>query len=436
MRYRQIFHADFREQPFWWEAFTPHDGTLENVPVSTSVAVIGAGYAGLATARELHELGIEATVFESQAPGIGASTRSGGLISGADSVKRPLLANSQTPERDLEMMSDANSALELLEQLIASEAIDCGWSRTGLFHGAWSRRHMAQMHHRARRLNDACQADARVIDESEQHQHIGSDFYHGGLFIGAAGHLHPALYYKGLLDACLSRDIRICARAPVSNLHREGATWRIETPRGSCRAEVVVIATNGYTGDLTPCFKRRLVPLRAYIIATEPLAPELADALSPKNHALTDSKRITSFFRLWRPEHRLIYGSRMRWRDIEPREMAPLLYESMLERFPSLGGTRITHAWTGNVALTLDERPHIGELEGLHYALGCNGAGVANMTYLGTQIARRIARNANYQCSFDTPIFPDHPLYNGNQRFVLPIIGNYLRLRDWIDRWR
>jgi glycine/D-amino acid oxidase-like deaminating enzyme len=436
MRTNQIFHRDFKEQPFWWEAFTPNRDSKEPVPKSTSVAIVGAGYAGLATALELHRQGIEATVFDAEAPGGGASTRSGGLISGADSVKRPLLATTQEPDRDAAMMTDANGALDLLERLIQEENIDCGWTRSGLYQGAWSRRHLSAMHARAARINAATQANTRVVEASDQREHIGSDFYHGGLYISAAGHLHPALYYRGLLEACERRSIRVCGHAPVSRLHRDGTAWRVETRRGACNADVVVIATNGYTGDLTPTFKRRLIPLRAYIIATEPLEPSLAEALSPRNHALADSKRITSFFRLWRRENRMIYGSRMRWRDIEPREMAPLLFESMVARFPELTETQITHAWTGNVALTLDERPHIGELEGLHYALGCNGSGVANMTYLGTQVARRIVRAANYQCAFDSPNFPDHPLYNGNSRWILPPIGNYLRLRDWVDRNR
>ena len=429
-----LFHRDFRERPFWWDAFAP-DGIREDaVPSTASVAIIGAGYAGLATARELAQQGIEAVVFDSGSPGQGASTRSGGLVTGGDSVKKPLLAASPEARRNADMIRNFDDALTLLETIISDERIDCGWTRSGSFKGAWSARHLAAMRSRASRLNDLCNVGARVVDTREQGSHIGSDFYHGGLHIEAAGHLHPALYYRGLLNACLNRDIRVCANAPVTALSRRPGGWLLSTPRGATRAESVVIATNGYTGDLTPNFQRRLIPLGAYIIATEPLEPELADHLSPCNHALLDSKRISTFFRLWRPEHRMIYGSRMRWRDLSATEMAPLLHASMVERYPQLKGTKITHAWTGNVALTLDERPHIGELDGLHYALGCNGAGVANMTYLGTQLARRIAGAANYHCAFDGTHFPDHALYNGRSRWMLPIIGNYLQFRDWLDR--
>jgi glycine/D-amino acid oxidase-like deaminating enzyme len=98
-----------------------------------------------------------------------------------------------------------------------------------------------------------------------------------------------------------------------------------------------------------------------------------------------------------------------------------------------LRGVRVTHAWTGNVAFTLDAVPHMGLDDGMHYALGCNGSGVAMMTYLGYQTARKIAGKANAVCAFDAPEFPDHPLYSGKPWF-LPFVGGYYRMRDSMDR--
>jgi glycine/D-amino acid oxidase-like deaminating enzyme len=98
-----------------------------------------------------------------------------------------------------------------------------------------------------------------------------------------------------------------------------------------------------------------------------------------------------------------------------------------------LKGTSITHAWTGNVAFTLDEMPHMGKMDNLHFALGCNGSGVAMMTYLGHQTAKKIIGGGNTICAFDQPEFPDHPFYNGSTWF-LPWIGRYFRTLDWVDR--
>jgi len=130
---------------------------------------------------------------------------------------------------------------------------------------------------------------------------------------------------------------------------------------------------------------------------------------------------------------RLIFGGRAKFGHTDPVETASILYEFMTDRFPQLKGVSITHAWTGNVAFTLDEMPHMGKMDNLHFALGCNGSGVAMMSYLGHQTARKIAGLSNKICAFDQPEFPDHPMYNGSTWF-LPWIGRYFRTRDWMDR--
>ena len=69
----------------------------------------------------------------------------------------------------------------------------------------------------------------------------------------------------------------------------------------------------------------------------------------------------------------------------------------------------------------------------MHYALGCNGSGVAMMTYLGPRRRGRSSAAANRVCAFDAPAFPEQARYNGNPWF-LPAIGGWYRLRDRIDR--
>jgi glycine/D-amino acid oxidase-like deaminating enzyme len=105
----------------------------------------------------------------------------------------------------------------------------------------------------------------------------------------------------------------------------------------------------------------------------------------------------------------------------------------MSDRLPQLKEARITHAWTGNVAFTFDFLPHIGVMEGLHYALGCNGSGIAMMSYLGHQTARKIIGGGNRVSAFEDVEFPERLGYSGNPWF-LPIVGGWYRLRDRIDR--
>jgi glycine/D-amino acid oxidase-like deaminating enzyme len=254
------------------------------------------------------------------------------------------------------------------------------------------------------------------------------------MVVERSGKLHPALYYKGLLDACRRRrGVAVCAKAAVTGIGRSGTAWRVETSRGAVAAGDVVIATNGYTGNLTPTLKRRVVPVASHIIATEELPADLARSLVPKGRTLSDTRRVLCYYRMSPDGTRMVFGGRARFTQVDAAVSAPILYRYMTDRFPQLRGVKVTHAWTGNVAFTLDALPHMGLQDDLHYCLGCNGSGVAMMTYLGWQTARKIARAANYACSFDTEDFPDHPLYSGNPWF-LPVVGGYYRLRDSLDR--
>ena len=272
-----------------------------------------------------------------------------------------------------------------------------------------------------------------MVPRERQREEIASDYYFGGMVVERSASLHPALYYKGLLDACRRRGVGVCAAASVEGIARSGAGWRVATSRGAVEAGDVVIATNGYTGALTPSLRRRVVPIASHIIATEELPRDLAASLIPKGRTLGDTKRVLTYYRMSPDGKRMVFGGRARFTQVDARLSASVLHGYMTDRFPQLRGIRIAHGWTGNTAFTLDALPHMGEEAGMHYALGCNGSGVAMMTYLGHQVARKIARVANAPCAFDSEDFPTHPLYTGNPWF-LPMIGGYYRLRDRLDR--
>jgi glycine/D-amino acid oxidase-like deaminating enzyme len=430
-----IFHRDFKPSPYWWEAYTPAAGDLVEIRRRARVAIVGGGYAGLSAALELAKLGVDAVVLEANELGFGASTRNGGAVSGGVNVGKSFTGRTTEvePPRAERWLSDASDAFALIDRMIAEEKIACFWEKPGRFVGAWTKGHFAAQARRLAMLNIAAQSGAYMVPRERQREEIASDYYFGGMVVERSGKLHPALYYEGLLEACHRRGITVCAKAAVTRLDRRGAEWLVETSRGVVSAGDVVIATNGYTGSLTPALRRRVVPIASHIIATEELPTDLARSLIPKGRTLSDTKRVLCYYRMSPDGSRMIFGGRARFTQVDPTISGPILYRYMTVRFPQLRGFKVTHAWTGNVAFTFDALPHMGERDGLHYCLGCNGSGVAMMTYLGWQTARKIARTANYACSFDTEEFPDHPLYSGNP-WLLPVVGGYYRLRDNLDR--
>jgi glycine/D-amino acid oxidase-like deaminating enzyme len=430
-----ILHRDFKPEPYWWDGYRPVAGELAEVPRQVRVAIVGGGYAGLSTALELAKQGVDSVVLEANELGFGASTRNGGAVSGGVNLGKSFTGRTidMGAERAERILSDAADAFALIDRLIDEEQIDCQWEKRGRFVGAWTRKHFEAQSRRLALLNAAAQSGAYMVPRERQREEIASNYYHGGMVVERSGKLHPALYYKGLLDACRRRAVAVCAKAAVGRIVRAGNGWRVETSRGEVAAGDVVIATNGYTGDLTPALRRRVVPIASHIIATEELPPDLAGSLIPKGRTLSDTRRVLCYYRMSPNGRRMIFGGRARFTPVDAAVSAPILHRYMTARFPQLRAVKVTHAWTGNTAFTLDALPHMGQSEGLHYCLGCNGSGVAMMTYLGWQTARKIAHAANYACIFDKPDFPDHVLYSGNPWF-LPAVGGWYRLRDRIDR--
>jgi glycine/D-amino acid oxidase-like deaminating enzyme len=107
-----------------------------------------------------------------------------------------------------------------------------------------------------------------------------------------------------------------------------------------------------------------------------------------------------------------------------------VLAAAMADVFPELADTAIEYAWGGLVAFAIDQMPHAGTLDGLHYAMGYAGHGVAMATWLGARMGEALGGAAPMPRI--TPSFRPVPCYRGRPWF-LPLVGGYYRLRDWIN---
>ena len=165
----------------------------------------------------------------------------------------------------------------------------------------------------------------------------------------------------------------------------------VETDRGTIRARDVFVATNGYTDGVVPSLRRRIIPIGSYIIASEPLPEELARELSPKGRAFFDTKNFLYYWHV-SADRRMVFGGRASFMPTSIDHTAGILWRGLLEVHPQLADHRIEYAWGGNVGFTFDRMPHVGRTkDGVTYAMGCCGTGVALMTNLGTKVGAWLA---------------------------------------------
>ncbi len=328
---QSIFSSDFKEEPYWWEAFRPQAIPTTTLPAKTDVVVVGGGYAGLATARALADGGVQSLVLEAGEFGTGASTRSGGALSAGLSIGKSFTGRTldYAPELVRDVVGWAIDAYRGLIDLVEQEKIDCHLEQRGRFLGACAASHYEGLRTRFEKLRSGGATDCKLISREEQRQEIGSDFYHGGMVFETAGKLHPALFYGGLLAAARRRNsITLAGGCRATGLSRDGEGWRVKTEAGEVRARHVVVATNGYTGGLTPTLQRRLVPIASHIIATEELPPGLAAKICPKGRTFSETRRVLHYYRLSPDGKRVIFGGRARFTEIPGEMRAQLLHRA------------------------------------------------------------------------------------------------------------
>jgi glycine/D-amino acid oxidase-like deaminating enzyme len=436
---RTIFSSDFAEQPYWWDLAPPLSTAAERsaLPETAEVVIIGGGIAGLSTAIELGRNGIKSLVLDSASIGWGASSRNGGALSGAGSLGRAKSNLQSGVDAKLleEMVAEAEASFDDLEDFLRREEINCFFRKTGRFVGAHAPKALDTLKRRAEMLNRTGRDTAVVLGRSQVREEIATDLYHGGLLIERAGSLHPGLYVRGLAESASRLGSKLRSGIGVTGVEKDGGFHRVRTDLGEVKARQVMVATNGYTGPATPWHRRRLVPVASYMIATEILGEERVRLMLPKLRVYGDTKRILYYFRPSPDFSRILFGGRASFVDADARRSAARLHGFLTGLMPDLAGVRVTHAWKGNVAFAFDFMPHVGQQDGVHYALGCNGSGVVTMTHLGRCAARQILGSANRASAFSRMPFPTIPGYTGTPWFM-PLIGASYQLRDRMDGWR
>jgi glycine/D-amino acid oxidase-like deaminating enzyme len=427
-------NRDFERRSLW-RATMPElpDRTGRRLPDSTDVVVVGGGYAGLSTARELAKRGVAVSVVEAQTLGFGASTRNGGIVHPGYKWGPRQLAKRHGPELGRKLYEDTLAGYEATKRLIADEAIDCSFREVGYVELAYAASHVRGLGQVRDSIAEFGEPSL-VVPREKLHDEIGSDAYFGGLVVPGSGLLHPGRYLAGMAAAAdragadLHEGVRATAIRPQGD-HR----FVVETERGAVHARDVVVATNGYTDGVAPSLRRRVIPIGSSIIATEPLPEDLVRALSPNGRAFFDTKNFLYYWHV-SADRRMVFGGRASFMPSSVERTAAILYRGMLAVHPQLAGRRVEYAWSGNVGFTFDRMPHAGKTtEGVTYLMGCCGTGVALMTHLGQQVGAWLAGG-------DPPVlsalkFPLVPAPYEGRPWFLPIVGEWYRLQDRRATW-
>jgi glycine/D-amino acid oxidase-like deaminating enzyme len=331
------------------------------------------------------------------------------------------------------MFAASVASIDCVEHIVKEEGIECDFARSGHLEVACKPAHFEDFARAAEVMAREFNHPVRLVPKSELRGEIGSDAHHGGLVDEVSAGLNPARYVAGLAHAAERAGALLFDHARVTEVEREGTGFCLTTARGKLRARDVLVGTSGYTGRATPRLQRKIIPIGSYIIATEVLPEALAREVSPRDRMIFDSKNFLYYFRL-APDRRMLFGGRAAFFPESPtavRDSAEMLRRGMLSVYPQLRDVDVEYVWGGTLDFAFDKMPHTGQLDGLHYALGYAGHGVALATYLGSKLGEQLAGGAGDN-PFEGLRFPGAPLglYDGRPWF-LPLAWAWYKFLDW-----
>ena len=374
--------------------------------IRADVCIVGGGYTGLSAALHLAEKGYDVVLLEAHKLGFGASGRNGGQVGSGQRQDQDWIEKAVGVQTAHKLWDLAEESKALVKNLIQTHNMPVTF-HPGIAHACWTEAQVRDSHAYAEKLQrDYGYTHLEPLDRAGIQNLIGSKVYKGGEIDHDAGHLHPLNYALGFASAAAKSGARLHELSEVTHIDH-GAQPTVHTAQGRVHAKHLILAGNGYLGNLAPKVAAKVMPINNFIVATEPLGDRAKDILS-QNVAVADTKFVVNYWRL-SEDNRLLFGGGESYGYRFP-DLIKTVSKPMLQVYPQLKGTKIDYAWGGTLAITMNRmpcftRPYPNTLS----ASGYSGHGVAMATLAGKILAEATAAQSerfDLMASLPQPRFP------------------------------
>ena len=363
--------------------------------LDVDVCVIGAGLAGLTTAREIARRGWSVAVLEARARSPGA--RPGAIPASC------CRASAQTPqamldrvgrERAKRLWALSQAGLDYVRDTIletnmpgiergtgwlAVSKIDAARASAPPKRGCSARSSVRRS--RCGRLRGCASS-------------LKTERYFQAIHFRDAFHIHSLNYALGLAAAAEEAGARIFENTPACRSTRPACASASRRRAGGCARRISCWPATSISASSIPELARTLLPVTTYVVATERLGERLAEAIALSRRGQRRpvgrqplSRRVRRPPDLVRP-HDDVAGQARGISSVRSRAIS---------REPSRNSARSTidHAWSGTLGNAVHRMPQIGELSpGLWLASGFGGHGLNTTAMAGNLVARAIVEGS------------------------------------------
>ncbi|MEM8571869.1 MAG: FAD-binding oxidoreductase [Pseudomonadota bacterium] len=420
-----------RYAPSWYAATAdiPPPAPALQGSQTADVAVIGGGFTGLSAALHLAEAGYDVVLLEAHRIGWGASGRNGGQLGSGQRRAQSWIEAQAGQAAAQTFWNLAEEAKSLVRQRIAQHKIDCAL-QPGIIYAGHTPGEAQALQDEAAALHRDYGYDAlEPLDRDALKAAIGTDTYHGGVRDKGAGHLHPLRLALGLARAARAAGVRLFEETRVARVET-GVRPVVHTGKGAVRASKVLLACNGYIGNLQPRVSARIMPINNFVIATEPLGAARGSALIPGREAVADTRFVVNYYRLT-ADNRMLFGGGETYGYRFPRDIAPRVRGAMLKLYPDLADLAIDYAWGGTLGITVNRMPAFQRLgPNILSAGGYSGHGVALAHLAGKLMVEAVSGDPE---RFDLFAELPQPAFPGGGALRAPLLAMamaYYRFRD------
>jgi glycine/D-amino acid oxidase-like deaminating enzyme len=385
-------------QSLWWSTLdapvTPRAALDRHLDVD--VAIIGGGFTGLWTARELKRRDpmLRVVVLEKEVCGFGASGRNGGWASAFYPLGDEAIISRHGRDAFDRLRRQLQRGVRALGQAIASDGITADFAHGGTLDFARSElqaRRLQQHVRDARELGYAAE-DLVWLDDREASDRGKVAGALGATYSPHCARLHPARLVRGLAEVNERLGVEIYENSQVTRIvgSKGASAAEVATAGGSVHARFVVRATEGFTPTLAHQ-RRSVAPIFSLMIASEPQSRDFWDQAGFGHYETFADDRHLIIYGQRTSDDRIAFGGRGApyhfGSTIEPRfdespKVFGLLEATLRELFPHLEGD-VAYRWGGPLAMARDQSPSVlvDHGSGLASAGGYTGDGVV-MSYV------------------------------------------------------